>query len=35
MNPGTENKELERVAVKNNIKIEYGCTLVMLKINIF
>lgn len=35
MNPGTENIELERIAVKNNIKVEYGCTLIMLKTNTF
>ncbi len=29
-NPGTENKELELIAEKNNIEVVHGCTLVML-----
>ncbi len=29
-NPGTENKELELLAEKNNIEVVHGCTLVML-----
>ncbi len=29
-NPGTENKEMETFAEKNNIEIVHGCTLVML-----
>ncbi len=32
-NPGTENKELERLAAVNNIEVVHGCTLVMLSTN--
>lgn len=30
-NPGTENAELMKLAVKNNIEVEQACTLVMLR----
>lgn len=29
-NPGTENEELQELATKNGIKVQEGCTLVML-----
>lgn len=32
-NPGTENDELEQLALKNNIKVANACTLVMLSTN--
>ena len=32
-NPGTENSELEKLAVENNIEIENACTLVLLSLN--
>ena len=31
-NPGTENIELEKLLIKNNIKFERACTLVLLSI---
>jgi uncharacterized protein len=34
-NPGTENMELMQLAKANNIEIEIGCTLVMLRIGVY
>lgn len=34
-NPGTENPELERLAIQNGIEPVVGCTLVMLSINTY
>jgi uncharacterized protein len=34
-NPGTENMELIRLAKVNDIEIEIGCTLVMLRIGVY
>lgn len=32
-NPGTENDELEKLALKNNIRVQQACTLVLLGSN--
>ena len=34
-NPGTENNELEKICIENNIAVEEACTLVLLKTNSF
>jgi uncharacterized protein len=34
-NPGTENDELEKYCLKNNIAVEQACTLVLLRTNSF